>query len=143
MTKVAFKKWYRNGWFTPISGLIALWTWGKYSHVEIVMSNNKGFSASSWDNEVRIKEINFDNGKWDIIETHRNIDTVIVAEALGKPYDQLGILFWEFFHLPLHGKDRFYCSEIASCVLGLPDCQLDPVKLARFLQEEADVLSGK
>lgn len=145
MTKVAFKKWYKNGWASPLAGLIAIWTWGKYSHVELMVETEgtnhypivQGFSASAWDNEVRLKVIDFNNGKWDIIETSREIDMEYIASVLDDPYDYLAIALCEFIPLELEAKDRSYCSETVSCALGLEECQNDPVKLYKFLVRES------
>ena len=142
MAKVAFKKWYRNGWTSPFAGLTALWTLGKYSHVELVIEGTipdrmeKGFSASAWDNEVRIKDIDFYNGKWDIVETSREINMEYVESVLGNDYDYIGILFHEFLPFNFQVKNRFYCSETVSCALGFTECQKDPVKLYKTLVRE-------
>lgn len=135
-TKVAFKKWYRNGWASPFAGLTALWTWGKYSHTELMINHQRGFSASAWDNEVRVKEIDFYNGKWDIVETDREIDFGYVESVLGNDYDYIGIVFSELLPLHLHIKNRFYCSETVACALGFTKCQKDPVKLHKTLLTE-------
>ena len=139
MAKVAFKKWYRCGWASPLAGLIAFWTGGKYSHVELMMSETTGFSASAWDNEIRTKEIDFYNGKWDIVETTRLINHSKVKESLGKSYDYLAIAFWEFLPLKIQVKDRSYCSEVVSCALNIDPCQNDPVKLYNILINEQDL----
>ncbi len=143
MTKIAFKKWYSNGWASPFAGLVALWTWGKYSHVELIINTEDdisplkmGFSASAWENEVRLKPIYFENNKWDIIETSREINMEYVASVLGDGYDFIGIGFCEFIPFKLHVKNRNYCSEAVSCAIGLINCQNDPNKLAKFLKKE-------
>ncbi len=146
-TRVAFKKWYRNGWASPLAGLIGLWTWSWYSHVELILDDTYtedenifplqyGFSASAWDNEVRIKPIDFYNDKWDILETDREINMEYIASVLGDGYDYLGIGLCELIPLKIHVKNRGYCSEVASCALGLEFCQNDPEKLREFIVDE-------
>ena len=142
-TRVAFKKWYRCGLASPFAGLTALWTWGRYSHVELIIPSInengrviQGFSASAWDNEVRMKEIDFSNGKWDIVETKREIDYKYVSSVLGNDYDYFGIVFSELLPLHMHIKNRFYCSETVSCALGFTSCQNDPNKLYKTLKGE-------
>lgn len=136
MAKVAFKKWYRNGLASPLAGLTALWTGGKYSHVELMIGPNRGFSASAWDNEVRIKEIDFTTGKWDFVETDRPIDFQYVNSVLGDKYDYLAIAFWEFLPFKLQRKNRAYCSETVSHALGIEPYQNDPVRLHKILMRE-------
>ena len=144
-SRVAFKKWYKNGWASPLAGLTALWTLGKYSHVELIippetshLSLERGFSASAWDNEVRLKPIDFNNGKWDIVETDRQIDYDYVGSVLGNGYDYLAIGFWELLPFGIQVKNRSYCSETVSCALGFKQCQNDPVKLHKRLIKEND-----
>lgn len=145
MTKVAFKKWYKNGWASPLAGLVALWTGGKHSHVELIIETEvvQGFSASAWDNEVRLKPIDFNNSKWDIIETHREIDMEYIASVLGDGYDYLAIGLCEFIPLKIEVADRSYCSETVSCALGLDECQKDPVALRKFLINEGKTKEDK
>ena len=143
MTRVAFKKWHKNGWASPLAGLIALWTWGQYSHVELIIPKEtshlnleRGFSASAWDNEIRIKPIDFYDGKWDILETDRDIDYDYVGSVLGNGYDYLAIGFWELLPLHLQIKNRGYCSETVSCALDFNECQKDPVNLYNTIKKE-------
>ena len=132
MVKIAFYKAWKGNW---VDWAIALWTWGKYSHVELVLSDSRGFTASGRDNEVRIKHIDFDNGKWDVIEVAGKINWVVLNKMLGHKYDKLGILFHEIFHIPVNSPYRYYCSEAVSCALDLEPCDVDPVKLYKKLTE--------
>lgn len=136
MASVAFKKWYRNGLSSPLAGLIALWTGGKYSHVELMVNEKLGFSASAWDNEVRCKEIDFHNGKWDIVESDRSIDFAYIDKVIGTKYDYLAIVFFEFLPFKLQRKNRGYCSEVVSKALDIHPSQNDPVKLYNIMIEE-------
>ena len=133
MTKVAFYKAWKGNW---TDWLIALWTWGKYSHVEIIMPDGRGFTASGRDNEVRIKKIDFYNGKWDIVVTSREIDREVLRKLLGHKYDKLGILFNEFLHIPVDSPYKQYCSEACSCVLSVEPCNIDPITLYKVLKDE-------
>lgn len=130
MAKVAFYKAWKGDW---TDWLIALWTWGKYSHVELVLENGKGFTASGREDRVRIKEIDFDDGRWEIIEIDKEVDFVLLESLLGHKYDKLGILFNEFLHIPVNGPQRYYCSEVVSCVLHSEPCAVDPWKLYKRL----------
>ena len=148
-TRVAFKLWYHNGWASPIAGLISLWTWGKYSHVELIVGTNddihpleNGFSASAWDNDVRIKPIDFEKDGWHIVETGRDIDMEYIASVLGDDYDYVGIVLSEFLPLRLHIKNRYYCSETVACALGFKSCQKDPVMLHKTLVAENKMIEG-
>ena len=62
--KIAF---YRAKHGTWIDALVALFTWGKFSHVEIIFEDGLSISASPRDGGVRSKFIIFDADKWQFI----------------------------------------------------------------------------
>ena len=133
MTKVAYYKAWKGDW---TDWLIGLWTWSKYSHVEIIMPDGRGFTASGRDNAVRLKKIDFNDGHWDKVETKREIDYEILDELLGHEYDKLGIFFNEFLHIPVNAPYKEYCSEACSCVLHIKPCDIDPGEMRDFLLAE-------
>ena len=69
--------------------LVTWWTKGKYSHVELVLSNGQAASSSNRDRGVRYKYIDFNNGNWDVYEL-TGFDEVLaqkfIAKNLGKKF---------------------------------------------------------
>ena len=125
--------------------LIAWWTKGKYSHVEIVI-NEYMYSTSPRDKEVRKKEHIVDNVSWDYVE----IDLPEIKNGFeffrqveGEPYDWFGILG---FVLPFQDRtDRWFCSEFVSNFLKVSGCKklfkyepskISPNKLYKLLIKE-------
>jgi hypothetical protein len=104
---------------------ISLYTWGPFSHTELIFSDNMWFSASMRDKGVRykyilkipyfdIKEINFDH--WKIVRL--NISPVLEFKIrawcnsqVGKSYDWRGMLS---FILPVikENSNDWYCTEL-------------------------------
>lgn len=122
--KILFYKAWVAGDFKD--KVISIWTFGPYSHVELMFSDDVCFSASWRGNEagVRFKKIHVIPERWDIIE----IPTTIAQEAKirgwcedrakeNAKYDWWGIVQ---FVLPfVQQKDEdWYCSEISIAALN-------------------------
>lgn len=89
------------------------WRWDGYQH-ECV-------SASWLDGGVRAKDINLAPEKWRIYEIDAVVDPRVWLVAHGgKGYDVLGLLG---IVLPAlgHSRRRWFCSEAAADILGLPE----------------------
>lgn len=103
--------------------LIAFWTLGEYSHVELVLSDNYCYSASSRDNGVRRKVIaDYEtSGKWDIFNI--NINEADVKEFYSQTkelkYDWVGILLSEFVNFNKENKNTWYCSEWVANIINI------------------------
>jgi hypothetical protein len=123
--------------------LIALYTKGKYSHVELIISDIM-YSTSPRDGEVRAKKHKFDENVWDYIE----IDNIEISKVIeffkmtkDQKYDWMGILG---FIIPF--KDRtncWFCSEWVSNALKISGCKklwkqepskISPNKLYKILK---------
>lgn len=111
---IFYKAW--NG--TIIDKAISLWTFGRYSHVEVVEfgpgSHHTSYSASSRDGGVRSKiGIDYNNGNWDVYDI--DIKDYKLKELFdytnGKKYDWIGIFFYHFLPFKLQANDKWYCSE--------------------------------
>lgn len=106
--------------------LIQWWTRGSYSHCEV--ATHRSASGAAWcisssylDGGVRGKWIVLDPAKWDVIAIP--IDSAYahswLAAHVGARYDWLGLL--GFVWRPQTGAlRRWFCSEVASHLLGLP-----------------------
>lgn len=114
--KVAFYK--GKGDYTDIA--IRTWTWGPYSHSELVFQDNFWFSSSYRDGGVRFKQINAKKENWDYIELSNNSheDTNIRkwCEEQKGSYDLFGVFSFIF---PVLGqtKEKWFCSEICLAAL--------------------------
>lgn len=106
--------------------LVQWWQRCPYSHCELVLRVVDGqaecASASFMDGGVRVKRIELDAERWDVVE----IDGNPLAAALwledhrGEPYDLLGLL--GFVWRPLKGRGRkWFCSEAVAAMLGFPE----------------------
>jgi hypothetical protein len=108
--KIAFYK----GSGTIFDKLIRLWTWSKYSHVELV-ADNIWYTSSPRDDGVVKREIDYDPDHWDMFELniHKNKEIIDFIDAeMGKRYDWLGIFLSQIIKLNIHNPNRWFCSEI-------------------------------
>ena len=96
--------------------VIAKWTNGPYSHMEIVIGDYM-YSSSPRDGHVRKKPHKFDKNTWDYIKVQvdqRDIDNFhyFFDKVQGRKYDWLGIMG---FVLPVHDSEKkFFCSEFCT-----------------------------
>ena len=94
-----------------IGHLIALWTLGKYSHVEFIYNDQVFLSNPGG---VRTRKFEYQKNM-EIYELDKNIDPKDVIEffrtAQGKGYDYLGILGQFFYADKVQDDNRFFCSE--------------------------------
>ncbi|EXI62239.1 enoyl-CoA hydratase [Mannheimia granulomatis] len=99
-------------------------TKGKYSHCEIAVRKSEikdhyhrevwyeCYTSSPRDGGVRKKEINLDDGKWDLIElpnVHEQQVKAFFYDTKGKPYDWRG-MFGIVFGIK-QKQDKYFCSE--------------------------------
>jgi hypothetical protein len=115
--KIAFYKGFSGNIFDK---LISIWTLHKYSHVEIVDSNNVSYSSSPRDGGVRKKNIDYNNDKWDLYDIHISNNSIenIMTITNGRKYDWIGIFLYHFLPFKIQDKDRWYCSEWVATVLN-------------------------
>lgn len=142
MTKVYFYKAFQWKWSNWTDWLIGIRTFGFYSHVEIMLPDDKCFTASGRDNAVRIKKIDVNNEGWELLETDLEIDYKILNEMLGQKYDKIGILLTEVFPFGIQDPNKAYCSEAVSRVLHIKPSNIDPVRLYKFLKARQKRLEG-
>lgn len=122
--KLAFRKFWHGGVF---DWLVALWTWSKYSHVELILDVVEGttgqmFSSSYADDGVRFilrgsrKAPDYDYVDIPISEDERHTIFINAINELGKNYDLLGVFR---FVIPLIHDDAndWFCSEICTYLL--------------------------
>ena len=154
--KIAFYKGKDKKPFYRFLGiLVFLWTWGKYTHVELIddragidkPDNWNWYSASGiTEGVVRMKRVVYIEDHWDVWNID-DIDTELVVNYFktqdGKGYDWVGIMFNQFLPLRLHSKDKWFCSEIVtraiqvSSQIGheLKPYNTSPIRLYKYLKE--------
>lgn len=121
MTALAFYKGPPHGdwWHTISHYAVRLWTWSKWSHVELVI-DGVCYSASPRDGGVRSKVIDLKSGRWDVLPVEIDADQALrwFEGHDGDKYDWAGI--WRFV-IPLlpHSRRRWFCFESVGAALGL------------------------
>jgi hypothetical protein len=139
--KVAFYKATRPGFQGIFNRLVRWWTNGPYSHCEVVLCgapNGYSMCASSSfiDGGIRVKKIQLNPAKWDVIEFPANrIKTIDwFAYRDGSKYDALG-LFGFIWRRSDGDKKRWHCSESVAEALGFNQAwRFDPNTLASVLR---------
>jgi len=127
--------------------IIAKWTRGPYSHVELIAPDGTMCSSSPRDGGVRCKEHTYNKSTWDYITIDIDIQDMsryisFIKETKGLKYDWLGIAG---FVLPVHDNPKkYFCSEWTSkagiimgieCLYTKEPSRLSPNKLASTLLE--------
>ena len=106
-----------------INWAIRLVTRSKYSHVELVFSDGISISSSNRDGGVRSKQIDYSDGKWDLIDLpkyspYERAIRVWAEKQIGRGYDWPGV--FGFIFKDIHADDtKMFCSEFCARALGL------------------------
>lgn len=121
--KAAFYRGTRPGIAGIYNRIVRWWTRSEFSHVELVLSTGRAWSASFADGGVRNKLIDFDSANWILIDLPPELEQA--AEAWfkahrGAKYDLLGNLQFVLSPIP-HSQRRWFCSEAVAAALGIPD----------------------
>ncbi|MBS9781224.1 MAG: hypothetical protein KGV56_01895 [Gammaproteobacteria bacterium] len=137
--KVKIKNW-QTFKEAVIDWVIRFVTKSQYSHCELVVKRpNLGlglydcYSSSPRDGGVRKKVMALPSDKWDLIEiTHIGVNRPrnTFKKYVGKEYDWLGVLG---FALHKDDKNKYFCSEYCSEILGLAETHLSPQQLYQQL----------
>ncbi len=133
-----------------VDKVIRLFTRGKYSHCELAVEKRRFirgghyeheyyyecYSSSPRDGGVRCKEINLDNGNWDLIRiptvNERRIKAIF-NETEGMKYDLLGAIGVVIPFIKQE-KNRYFCSEWCARVLKIKaGAKLSPTRLAEVI----------
>jgi len=134
--QVAFYKSTRPGIAGIYNRLVAWWSKSRYSHVELIVSTGRAWSASFEDGGVRSKLIDFDPEKWDLVDVPVHLEPAAVdwfTAHRGEKYDLRGNLQFVIAAAG-HSEKRWFCSEAVAAALGIPDpWRYDPGTLASAL----------
>lgn len=121
--QMAFYKGTRPGVAGVYNRAVRMWFKGKYSHVEVIFSDGMAASASFSDGGVRFKEIDFNDGKWDIIDLPPEWEAAArkyFEDHEGESYDILGNLHFIIGVIP-EGRRKKFCSEACGAAIGIED----------------------
>lgn len=135
--KLALYKGTRPGLAGVYNRLVRWWTASPYSHCELVFSDGMCASSSWMDGGVRLKRIEFDPAKWDVIAIEGD-----EAAALSwffdhdmDGYDLLG-MFWFVFGGLRQDRRKWTCSEACGAALQIKDpWRFDPCQLGILVQQ--------
>lgn len=131
--KLAFYK-AKHG--TIVDKLVAAVIDSEYSHVELVFSDGICFSASPRDKGVRFKQIDINNGKWDLYRIEKPFYEDLLIKQVEKfedqPYDTLGAI-GSGIGVPLYAANKKFCSLIIACIFKLENINQNPESLRRIL----------
>jgi len=153
---MAIKLASRKKGTTIYARLIRLWTFGKYSHSEMVFSNGRTFSSDEADDGARWKDWVMSPDDWDFLEVPCTAEQEkrlieFCNEENGTKYDMRGIGF-SFLPIPigLQSEDRWFCSEICVAMLqqigfmvGYTPSSVSPNKLYKVLKKELEARREK
>lgn len=124
-----------KGTRTGIAGLFSItvrwWLGGSYSHTELVFSDGMSGSSSWVDGGVRLKHIDYDPQKWDIIDINgdeANARAWFESHA-GQAFDLIGLLGF-VVRRGTQDRGKWFCSESCAAALGFTDpFRFDPCSL--------------
>lgn len=132
MTRLAFYKAEKGGIW---SKLLALWTQGPYSHVEVVffstpptttlvpvIQHDAGgtlcFSAAENDGGTRYKVLAMDDGKWDFHDISEMDDGIAFTDSMqfqNIKYNWDGLVAFVLKFYP-DNKSEVFCSEVVTMI---------------------------
>lgn len=97
-------------------------TKGPYSHCELIDAEGWGWSSSYWDGGVRRKQVDFNSGRWDVIEVEGDREKAVAwFEANnGEPYGWWGLLAW-LLPFRLSDAKHPFCSSCIAMALDRPN----------------------
>lgn len=115
--KIAFYKTGGN-WFDK---LIRWWTFGPYSHVELIDKRGNLYSASQHHNMVRVARFRLKPEHWDVFELSDNLSEkralYFIRSQMHFKYDWIGILLSQVIPLRIHEPNKWFCSELVFAAL--------------------------
>ncbi|MBI2306102.1 MAG: hypothetical protein HYU78_02250 [Rhodocyclales bacterium] len=136
--QLALYKGTRPGLAGIFNRAVRWWTRGPYSHCELVLwrlpdGTAMCGSASNTDGGVRIKAIDLDPARWDLVELPR-VDPFAAFDWFeahaGDGYDLRG-LFGFVWRRGDGDRDKYYCSEACAAAIGIDEpWRFDPNTLA-------------
>lgn len=121
--RAAFYCGTRPGLAGIYNRVVRWWTRSEFSHVELVLSTGRSWSASFSDGGIRSKLIDFDTANWVVIDLPPALEQRAAAwfrAHRGAKYDLMGNLQFVLAPVP-QSQRRWFCSEAVAAALGMPD----------------------
>ena len=132
-----------------IDKMIKLWTWSKYSHCEMIFSDDTTIGTSlAFPFTVSISTKVYDPKFWDIVEVNVTYEEELIMkqfalEQIGKKYDWCGIFFSIVFPFKRDTSNRWFCSELCtaifqkihrlSMIFNKKACTVSPGKFSKLI----------
>ncbi|MGW8169625.1 MAG: hypothetical protein ACWGHH_06440 [Sulfurovaceae bacterium] len=146
--KIAFYKAFQKK-ATWLDKLIAIATFGKHSHVEVVFSDGMAFSISPREKVCRFKRIDFNPDNWEFVELdmtkkEENYIRAMAYKYLNYSYDYIGAIT-SATPICLQVNSQMFCSELSTELIRnsqaykrLKDgCRYSPNELYKLLKKGA------
>ncbi len=121
--KIAFYKGKSQNFLNLMQQVgIRIWTLGKYSHVELIDSDDYWYGATSYNPGGTTKrQFEHKVKNWDIIELPTAFNyqpaRIFLNSTLDLEYDWRGIIWSQFIPMNNHNPDQYFCSEWAAKAL--------------------------
>jgi len=132
--KIAFYRAIAGDWRDKC---VAIASVSKYSHVELVFSNDECASSSARDGGVRTKFIDLQD-HWDVFDLVGEFDESVIRYWFrindSDVYDWQGAI-GSIFHIDLTSEDKKFCSYACAICLGINPI-ITPGGLYRTLVKE-------
>ena len=92
------------------------WTFGSYSHCEIIINGMWYGALAGGDGRVAKRVIEPIKADWDYITIQmNNVDVAwlesFLVSKIGLKYDWKGLFLGQVFRFSCHNKDEYFCSE--------------------------------
>ena len=144
--KIAFYKAFQPK-ATFLDKVIAIFSFGWYSHVELICEDELCYSISARDKKVRFKEITLNSEQWEILNL--NLEEPEIKEIrekakryTGLKYDYIGAIF-SIFPFCIQKRNRMFCSELTANLLRntveyhdlKPGCRYSPSGLYNRIKD--------
>lgn len=124
---------YQAKYGNSLDKLIAFWTQGPFSHVELVFSNGDCLSSSVRDGGVRFKQIPLTE-KWIVIDLGGDDREAAIRDwatkEVGKKYYYWGTICVALGIPSQHSSGKWYCSELISYIMNSYQFAKMPVNLS-------------
>jgi uncharacterized protein YycO len=130
-----------------VDRLIQMWTFSKYSHCEMIFSNEESFGNSLiYPFKTCISRKPYLPKYWDIIDVNISAEKEskirdFCEKNIGKSYDWTAIFFSMIIPFRLGSKDKFICSEVcteafqaAGYFSDKKACTVSPGKFYKLIQ---------
>lgn len=130
---------------TFVNAFIRWWTRSIYSHCELVV-NGACYSSSGMDGGVRRKQIDLNDGKWDLVDLDWVTEEQVVSyfnKTDHYRYGYFGLIKAQLFNRGKGQSKAPFCSEWCADACGIPTASsLSPHTLGKLVKWVNKLLGG-